>query len=149
MYRIRALSRVIVLPVLVLAVTAMAVPAAAAQDRPTGVAKVKVDKRVLLNADGTLTLVARLECDPGWISSDFTVAVAQGLMTGTDGLVEPSVPCDGRSHRVLFDLPAPVAGPFQPGKATFRAQFLVFNVESGDPAAGHETTTVHLHRSKH
>ncbi len=149
MYGVRALSRVIVLPVLLLAVMAMAVPAATAQDRPTGVAKVKVDKRVLLNADGTLTVVARLECDPGWISSDFTVSVAQGLMIGTDGLVEPAVPCDGRSHRVPFGLPAPVAGPFQPGKASFSAQFLVFNVASGDPAAGHETTTVHLHRSKH
>ena len=149
MYGIRALSRIIGLPVLVLAVTAMAVPAATAQDRPTGVAQVKVDKRVLLNADGTLTVVARLECDPGWISSDLTVSVAQGLSTGTDGLIEPSVPCDGRWQRVRFDLPAPVAGTFQRGKATFRAQFLVFNVETGDPAAGHETTTVHLHRSSH
>ena len=149
MYGIRALSRIIGLPVLVLAVTAMAVPAATAQDRPTGVAQVKAGKRVLLNADGTLTVVARLECDPGWISSDLTVSVAQGLLTGTDGLIEPSVPCDGRWHRVQFGLPAPVAGTFQPGKATFRAQFLVFNVETGDPAAGHETTTVHLHRSSH
>src|SRR6266581_4317605 len=117
MYGIRALSRIIGLPVLVLAVTAMAVPAATAQDRPTGVAQVKAGKRVLL------TVVARLECDPGWISSDLTVSVAQGLSTGTDGLIEPSVPCDGRWHRVQFGLPAPVAGTFQPGKATFRAQF--------------------------
>src|SRR6266702_484821 len=106
MYGIRALSRIIGLPVLVLAVTAMAVPAATAQDRPTGVAQVKAGKRVLLNADGTLTVVARLECDPGWISSDLTVSVAQGLSTGTDGLIEPSVPCDGRWHRVQFGLPA-------------------------------------------
>jgi hypothetical protein len=146
MYGLHALFRVIGLPVLVLAITAMAVPAATAQDRPTGVAQVKVQKRVLLNDDGTLTVVSRLRCDPGWVPSDLTVSVAQGPTTGTEGLIEPSIPCDGHWHRVQFDLPAPAVGTFQPGKATFSAQFLVFNVESGDPSAGHERTTVLLHR---
>jgi hypothetical protein len=143
-FRSRTLQRFIALPVLVLA-TAAAVPVAMAQDRPVGVAHEKTAKKVHLNADGSLSAITRLKCDPGWESSDFTVFISQAGIS-TDGLVEPSIPCDGRWHRVQYDVPAPGNGTFNPGKAHFNGQFLVFNVDSGDPSAAHEQTTVSLRR---
>jgi hypothetical protein len=143
--RSRALQRVIALPVLVLAATAAAAPVAMAQDRPVGVAHEKTAKKVHLNTDGSLSVVTRLACDPGWDSSDFTVIISQGDVS-TDGLVEPSIPCDGRRHVVRYDVPAPVNGTFHRGEAHFNGQFLVFNTGSGDPSAAHEQTTVRLHR---
>jgi len=142
-FRSRTLQRVIALPVVVLAATAAAAPVAMAQDRPVGVAHEKTAKQVHLNRDGSLSLVTRLACDPGWESSDFTVFISQGDVS-TDGLVEPSIPCDGRRHTVRYDVPAPVNGTFHPGKAHFNGQFLVFNTGSGDPSAAHEQTTVRL-----
>ena len=142
-FRSRTLQRVIALPVVVLAATAAAAPVAMAQDRPVGVAHEKTAKKVHLNPDGSLSLVTRLACDPGWESSDFTVFISQGDVS-TDGLVEPSIPCDGRWHTVRYDVPAPVNGTFHRGKAHFNGQFLVFNTGSGDPSAAHEQTTVRL-----
>lgn len=133
-FRSRALQRIIALPVLVLAATAAAAPVAMAQDRP-----------VHLNPDGSLSVVTRLACDPGWESSDFTVLVSQGDVS-TDGLVEPAIPCDGRRHSVRYDVPAPGNGTFHRGQAHFNGQFLVFNVDTGDPSAAHEQTTVSLRR---
>jgi hypothetical protein len=144
-FRSRTLQRVIALPVVVLTATAAAAPVAMAQDRPVGVAHEKTAKKVHLNRDGSLSLVTRLSCDPGWESSDFTIFISQGDVS-TDGLVEPSIPCDGRRHTVRYDVPAPVNGTFHCGKAHFNGQFLVFNVESGDPSAAHEQTTVRLRR---
>lgn len=40
----------------------------------------------------------------------------------------------------------PGNGTFHPGKAHFNGQFLVFNVDSGDPSAAHEHATVMLRR---
>lgn len=144
-FRSRALQRAIALPVLVLAGTAMAAPVAMAQDRPVGVAHEKTVKQVHLNQDGSLSAVTRLSCDPGWESSDFTVFISQDDVS-TDGLVEPSIPCDGRWHVVRYDVPAPVNGTFHRGQAHFTGQFLVFNTSSGDPSAAHEQTTVLLRR---
>lgn len=144
-FRSRALQRVIALPVLVLAGTAAAAPVAMAQDRPVGVAHEKTAKQVHLNRDGSLSLVTRLACDPGWESSDFTVTISQGDVT-TDGLIEPSIPCDGQRHLVRYDVPAPGSGTFHRGKAHLNGQFLVFNTGSGDPSAAHEQTTVSLRR---
>ena len=137
--------RVPVLAVLVLAATAAAAPVAMAQDRPVGVAHEKTAKKVHLNPDGSLSVVTRLACDAGWEPSDFTVFVSQGDVS-TDGLVEPSIACDGRWHPVRYDVPAPASGAFHRGKAHFNGQFLVFNVETGDPSAAHEQTTVSLRR---
>lgn len=136
---------VLVLAVLVLAGTAMAAPVAMAQDRPVGVAHEKTAKKVHLNSDGSLSVISRLSCDPGWESSDFTVLISQGDVS-TDGLVEPSIPCDGQWHVVRYDVPAPVNGTFHRGQAHFTGQFLVFNTGSGDPSAAHEQTTVLLRR---
>ena len=144
-FRSRALPRVIALPVLVLAATAAAAPVAMAQDRPVGVAHEKTAKKVHLNPDGSLSVVTRLACDPGWESSDFTVFVSQADVS-TDGLVEPAIPCDGRWHPVHYDVPAPVNGTFHRGQAHVNGQFLVFNVDSGDPSAAREQTTVSLRR---
>ena len=144
-FRSRTLQRVLALPVLVLTATAMAAPVAMAQDRPVGVAHEKTAKQVHLNRDGSLSVVTRLECDPGWESSDFTVFISQGDVS-TDGLVEPAIPCDGRRHVVRYDVPAPVNGTFHCGKAHFNGQFLVFNADSGDPSAAHEQTTIRLRR---
>jgi hypothetical protein len=141
-----ALQRVAALPVLVLASMAMVVPAAMAQDRPVGVAHEKTAKNISLNTDGSLAVTTKLECDIGWESSDFTVFISQGDVS-TDGLIEPSIPCDGRWHSVQYDVPAPGNGTFHPGKAHFNGQFLVFNVNSGDPSAAHEQTTVSLRPS--
>ena len=43
-----------------------------------------------------------------------------------------------------YDVPAPVNGTFHRGQAHFNGQFLVFNVEIGDPSAAHEQITVRL-----
>jgi hypothetical protein len=141
-----ALQRVIVLPILVLVSMAVVVPAAIAQDRPVGVAQEKTAKNISLNTDGSLSVTTKLECDTGWQSSDFTVFISQGDVS-TDGLIEPSIPCDGRWHSVRYDVPAPGNGTFQSGKAHFNGQFLVFNVSSGDPSAAHEQVTVSLRLS--
>jgi hypothetical protein len=140
------LQRVIALPVLVLACMTVVAPAAMAQDRPVGVAQEKTAKNISLNADGSLSVATKLECDAGWESSDFTVFISQGDVS-TDGLIEPSVPCDGQWHSVQYDVPAPGNGTFHPGKAHFSGQFLVFNVNSGDPSAAHEQITVSLRLS--
>jgi hypothetical protein len=126
--------------VLVLATITMAAPVASAQDRPGdrphGVAKVRLEKKFLLQADGAIIVAARLECDPGWQSSDLSVSVAQGD-SSTDGFTTTAVPCDRNWHRVKLSLP-PGTGAFQPGKATASAQFLVTNVLSGDSAGAHQ-----------
>lgn len=138
-----ALQRVIALPVLVLASMAVVVPTAMAQDRPVGVAQENTAKNISLSTDGSLSVTTKLECDAGWQSSDFTVFISQGDVS-TDGLIEPSIPCDGKWHSVQYDVPAPGNGTFHPGKAHFNGQFLVFNVNSGDPSAAHEQITVSL-----
>lgn len=74
------------------------------------------------------------------------IAVAQGT-TEAEGFTVISVTCNRRWHRVQFGLRLG-SGTFQPGKATLIAQFLVFNVETGDPAAAHEHTTVVIHRDR-
>jgi hypothetical protein len=126
--------------VLVLATITMAAPAASAQDRPgdrpQGVAQVRLEKKFLLQADGTLIVAARLECDPGWQSSDLSISVTQGNAS-TDGFTTTAVPCDRNWHPVQFSL-SPGTGTFQPGKATASAQFLVTNALSGDSAAAHQ-----------
>jgi hypothetical protein len=136
---------VVVLAVVVLAATTAAAPAAMATDRPVGVAHEKTAKQVHLNRDGSLSVVTRLACDPGWESSDFTVVVSQGDVS-TDGLAEPAIPCDSRRHVVRYDVPAPGNGTFHRGQAHLNGQFLVFNAETGDPSAAHEQTTVRLRR---
>jgi hypothetical protein len=90
-----------------------------------------------------LAAVTKLRCHPGWVPSDFTVFITQGDVS-TDGLIEPSIPCDGRWHTVRYAVPAPGNGTFHPGKAHLNGQFLVFNVDSGDPSAAHEQATVSL-----
>lgn len=142
-FRSCALQSVIVLPTLVLGATTAAAPAALARDRPVGVADEQAAKKVHLNADGSLAAATRLKCDPRWESSDFTVLISQGDVTA-DGLVEPSIPCDDRWHLAQYEVPAPGNGIFRPGKAHFNGQFLVFNVDSGDPSAAHEQITVRL-----
>ncbi len=126
--------------VLVLATITMAAPAASAQDRPGdrphGVAKVRLEKKFLLQADGTIILAARLECDPGWQSSDLSVSVTQGDAS-TGGFTTTAVTCDRNWHRVQFSIP-PGIGAFQPGNATASAQFLVTNVLTGDSAGAHQ-----------
>lgn len=144
-FRFLGLRGVAAIPVLALAAAGVTAPVAMAQDRPTGVANEKTAKKITLNADGSLSARTRLECDPGWESSDFTFSVSQGGVRA-DGIAEPSIPCDGRWHLVQYSVPAPGTGAFHPGKAQFSGQFLVFNVESGDPAAAHEQKTVSLHR---
>lgn len=140
MKRKGALVRLAGLLVLVLATFAVAAPTASAQDRPgdrpRGVAKVRLDKKLSLHADGTMIVAARLECDPGWESSDLSVIIAQGAAS-TSGVTTTAVPCDRHWHQVQFSL-SPGTGAFQPGKATASAQFLVTNVLSGDSAAAHQ-----------
>jgi hypothetical protein len=63
--------------------------------------------------------------------------------SGTSGDVVTSVPCDDHWHPQQMVLPVG-SGPFQAGKARVNAQFLVFNVQSGDPAAGHDMSTVRI-----
>ena len=138
----RMLQRAIALPVLVLTTGAVAVPAAMAQDRPVGVAHEKTVKQVQINADGTLTATTRLECDQGWESSDFSFFVTQGDAS-TSGFIDPGIACDGKWHQVQYQVPTGL-GTFHPGKAQFSGQFLVFNLDSGDPSASHEQKTVNL-----
>jgi hypothetical protein len=138
----RMLQRAIALPALVFMTAAVAVPAAMAQDRPVGVAQEKTFKQVHINADGTLTAKTSLRCDLGWESSDFSFFVTQGDAS-TSGFIEPGIPCDGKWHRVQYQVPTGL-GTFHKGKAQFSGQFLVFNLDSGDPSASHEQKTVHL-----
>lgn len=134
------------LPVVALAVTTVAVPAAATQDRPTGVAHVRVDKRVWLQADGTVTVAARVRCDPGWESGELDVRVTQGD-SEADGFINTSVPCNRRWHRVQFGLPLGL-GTLQRGKAALSGQFLVTNVASGDSAGAHDQANGFIHRAR-
>jgi hypothetical protein len=120
-----------------------AAPASAAAckespDRPVCVADLQLDKKIALQPDGSLVVTARLECDPGWESSDLTVTVTQGQTQG-DGLLLTSVPCDGSFHAVQLAV-APGVGSFQKGNAQMNGQFLVFNLASGDPSAAHAQT---------
>ena len=108
-------------------------------DRPVCVAKAQLDKQAFLGSDGTLSVSLRIECDPGWVSSDVTVRVVQGDAEA-DGLTTTNVACDGHLHRIHLSL-APGAGSFHAGKASMSAQFLVTNAETGDSAAGHDQTT--------
>jgi len=111
-------------------------------DRPVCVADLQLDKKVVLQSDGTLVVMAQLECDPGWESSDFTVTVVQG-QAQADGLLITSVACDGNFHTVSLVL-TPGVGTFQKGKAQLNGQFLVFNLVSGDPSAGHDRATAQV-----
>jgi hypothetical protein len=45
---------------------------------------------------------------------------------------------------VRYAVPAPGSGTFHSSKAHFNGQFLVFNMDSGDPSAAREQTTVSL-----
>jgi hypothetical protein len=124
-------------------VVVTAAPAGAAAckespDRPVCVADLQLDKKIALQADGSMVVMARLECDPGWRSSDLTVTVTQGQSQG-DGLLLTSVPCDGSFYAAQLAV-APGVGSFQKGKAKMNGQFLVFNLDSGDPSAAHAQT---------
>ena len=124
-------------------VVVAAAPAGAAAckespDRPVCVADLQLDKKIALQPGGAVVVTARLECDPGWESSDLTVTVTQGQSQG-DGLLLTSVPCDGSYHAVQVAV-APGVGSFQTGKAEMNGQFLVFNLDTGDPSAAHAQT---------
>jgi hypothetical protein len=121
----------------------LAAPAGAAAckespDRPGCVADLQLDKEIALQPDGSVVVTARLECDPGRESSDLTVTVTEGQSQG-DGLLLTSVPYDGSFHAVQLAVAAGVAA-FQKGKAQMNGQYLVFNLDSGDPSAGHAQT---------
>jgi hypothetical protein len=138
----RLIMRMALLPLVAAAATVAVIPAATAQDRPTGVAFVKVANKVVLQPDGSLIVSAQVRCEPGWSSSDLSIGISQGS-SGTSGDVVTSVPCDDHWHSQQLVLP-PGSGPFRAGKAGANAQFLVFNVQSGDPAAGHDMSTVRI-----
>ncbi len=102
------------------------------------VAKVQLDKTILLQPDGALTVAARLSCDPGWIAGDLSVMIAQGAAE-TSAFLSTSIACDGHSYTVQLDAPVGL-GSFMPGKAQMNAQLLVTNADTGDSAAGHDQT---------
>jgi hypothetical protein len=130
--------------------TVVAAPAAVAAtgDRPTGVASVQAEKHVTASADGTtLTVVERISCQPGWEPAELDAFVTQDNTSEASGFVIPTIPCDGREHRVEMTVPVG-AGPFSPfqrGPVTISSQFLVTNVESGDSAGAHDVRTGRLH----
>jgi hypothetical protein len=106
--------------------------ASAARGEPKDVAEVQARNLVLLNPDGTLTVAVRVRCDPGWVFQEVDAVVDQGVSVFADGLTSAPVSCDGRWHRVQFDL-VTRAGTFQPGKVTFSLlQFGVTNEVTGD-----------------
>ena len=88
---------------------------------------------VLLNPDGTLTVSVRVRCDPGWVFQEVDAIVDQGASVFADGITSAPVPCDGRWHRVQFDL-VTRSGTFQPGKVTF--SLLQFGVSCPDQHHG-------------
>jgi hypothetical protein len=121
----------------VLLSSSVAVASAATGDRPKNVAKVKADNFALLHGDGTVAVAAQVRCDPGWVAGELSATLTQGE-SSVSGYTIPSVSCDGRRHRVEFDL-VDSSGPFQPGKVTFSfLQFLVTNAVTGDSAGAHD-----------
>jgi hypothetical protein len=107
------------------------------EPRPRGVADVKDAQLVLLHADGTVTVAARVRCDPEWVPAELSAILAQGE-TSISGYTIPSVPCDTRWHLVEFNL-VDGSGALHPGKATFSLlQFLVTNAVTGDSAGAHD-----------
>ena len=67
-------------------------------------AKVRVEKKLSLQADGTMSVAARLECDPGWQSSDLGVSVTH-CDARTGGVTTTAVACDRHWHLVQLSLP--------------------------------------------
>ena len=105
---------------------------ASAAPAGSAVAQVRPGNPVLLNPDGTLTVSVRVRCEPGWVFQEVDAIVDQGPSVFADGITSAPVPCDGRWHRVQFDL-VTRAGTFQPGKVTFSLlQFGVTNEVTGD-----------------
>jgi hypothetical protein len=102
------------------------------------VAKVQLDNTILLQPDGSLTVAARLSCDPGWIAGDLSVIIAQGGAE-TSAFLSTSIACDGHSHTVQLDAPVGL-GSFMLGRAQMNAQFLLTNADTGDSAGGHDQT---------
>jgi hypothetical protein len=110
---------------------------AAPGDRPRNVADVKAESPVLLQTGGTLSVPVRVRCDPGWVAGDVSATATQGEST-ISGFTLSSTPCDGKWHRIAFDL-TDGAGSFAPGNVTFSfLQFFVTNAETGDCASAHD-----------
>jgi hypothetical protein len=121
--------------------------AMAAGDRPVGVASVRAGNAVVASADGTtLTVVERISCQPGWEPAELDAFLTQDNTSEAGGFVIPTIPCDGRQHRVVMTV-AVGAGPFVPftrGPVSISSQFLVTNVDSGDSAGAHDARTGQL-----
>jgi hypothetical protein len=114
--------------------------AAFAGDRPTDVAFVKAAPIVQLKHNGSTIVKEQVRCLPGWVPSDLTVRVTQASGAYADGLVTTThAVCNGKWYTVWVLLPKGF-GSLQRGNATISSQFLVFNVDSGDPSAGHGIT---------
>jgi hypothetical protein len=124
------------------AVTVGTTPAAAT-DRPTKVAFVRVWHNYNLHRDGSLSVGAGVRCVPGWQSVELDVLLHQGGVEG-DGFTVPTVVCDNSWHPVVFTM-TDVSGAFHAGNAHVSAQFLVTNVDSGDSAGAHSQGQAQLH----
>jgi hypothetical protein len=136
----------IAISVALMAAIGIAAPAGAATgDRPTGVASVKPAGVLTLHSGGTITGAVKVRCQPGWMSSDVDAIIGQGESVSTSTDTTTDLPCDKHWHAVALTF-GPGLGTFKPGKVTYAfLQFLVFNNESGDPAAGHDNgATTHL-----
>jgi hypothetical protein len=141
----RSVRALAVVPAAACAV-ALAGPAAATCDRPVNVAWVVANPVADLKADGSVVVSEKIACRPGWDASDLTVRVAQASGAYADGLLlTNSNICNGRWHYVKVTLPKGF-GTLQKGWATVSSQFLVFNSETGDPAAGHENKRTWLRK---
>lgn len=141
----RSVRALAVLPAAACAV-ALAGPAAATGDRPVNVAWVVANPVADLKADGSVVVSEKIACRPGWDASDLTVRVAQTSGAYADGLLlTNSNICNGRWHYVKVVLPKGF-GTLQKGWATVSSQFLVFNSETGDPSAGHESKRTWLRK---
>jgi hypothetical protein len=132
MWAKRMLTLVLGASVLVFGGIVVSSASAAQGDGTEDVADVRAVNLALLNPDGTLTVSVRVRCDPGWVFQEVSVVVDQGPSVIADGITSAPVPCDGRWHRVQFDLVTRV-GTFEPGKVTFSLlQFGVTNEVTGD-----------------
>jgi hypothetical protein len=130
------------------AVVAMAwvAPSALAGDRPVNVAWVVAQPVADLHSNGSVVVTEKIACRPGWESSDLTVHVGQASGAYADGLLLSKTNiCNGKWHVVKVTLPKGF-GTLQKGWATVSSQFLVFNAETGDPAAGHENKRTWLRK---
>ena len=102
-----------------------------------GVATVHVQKTVLLNPDATVTVRARLKCEPEWQPSQLDARVTQGEASA-EGYTVPSVPCDDHWHEALLVLPTLSPAGFHPGRVDISIQFLLTHVEFGDFSGAHD-----------